>query len=142
MSNNMNKQLFKQFLTNLAKKPKRTDAEIREAHLRDNLGVTGRKKMKDKELQKAGKVEKPSILSPSPSAPPSQDAAQEDQSRRRRRSSIEDILPGALLVFGRRGNRGKSPQRQASPLPAVHPMQSLLQRKGLTDKLTNIAKKK
>ena len=140
MSNNMNKQLFKQFLTCLAKKPKRTDAEIREAHLRDNLGVTGRKKMKDEELQKAGKL--PSILSPSPSAPPSQDAAQEDQSRRRRRSSIEDILPGALLVFGRRGNRGKSPQRQASPLPAVHPMQSLLQRKGLTDKLTNIAKKK
>ena len=54
MSNNMNKQLFKQFLTSLAKKPKRTDAEIREAHLRDNLGVTGRKKMKDKDAKKGG----------------------------------------------------------------------------------------
>ena len=44
MSNNMNKQLFNLFLTSLAKKPKLTDWEIRQAHLRNNLGVSGKRK--------------------------------------------------------------------------------------------------
>ena len=44
MSDNMNKQLFNLFLTSLAKKPKLADWEIRETHLRNNLGVKGKRK--------------------------------------------------------------------------------------------------
>ena len=60
MSNNMNKQLFNLFLTSLAKKPKLTDWEIRQAHLRNNLGVSGKKKRKTSKA-----------ITPAPSAPPS-----------------------------------------------------------------------
>ena len=145
MSNNMNKQLFNLFLTSLAKKPKLTDSEIRQAHLLKNLGVTGKKKG---EMSKAKNFGQPSMLSPSaPSAP--LDTIQEDQSRRRRRSSIEDILPGALLAFGvhspkfgRRGNRAKSSERPSSPLPAMHPMQNMLDPKGLSNKFKALSKKK
>jgi len=147
MSNNMNKQLFNLFLTSLAKKPKLTDSEIRQAHLLKNLGVTGKKKG---EMSKAKSLGKPSIFAtPAPSAPPSLDTIQEDQSRRRRRSSIEDILPGALLAFGvhspkfgRRGNRAKSSERPSSPLPAMHPMQNMLDPKGLSNKFKALSKKK
>ena len=129
----MNKQLFNLFLTSLAKKPKLTDGEIRQAHLLKNLGVSGKKMG---ETSKTNNFGQPLILTPAPSAPPSLETVQEDQSRRRRRSSIEDILPGALLAFGvhspkfgRRVNRAKSLERPASPLPA---MQNLLNPKGLT----------
>ena len=142
----MNKQLFNLFLTSLAKKPKLTDWEIRQAHLRNNLGVSGKRK---KEVAKANILGQPSILTPAPSAPLSPNTVQEDQSRRRRRSSIEDILPGALLAFGvhspkfgRRGNRAKSPERQASPQPAMRSMQNLLNPKGLTNKIKAVSKKK
>ena len=59
MSNNMNKQLFNLFLTSLAKKPKLTDWEIRQAHLRINLGVAGKRK---EEAPKANNLGLPSIL--------------------------------------------------------------------------------
>ena len=140
----MNKQLFNMFLTSLAKKPKLTDWEIRQAHLRNNLGVSGKRKG---EVAKANNLGLPSILSPTPS--PSPNTVQEDQSRRRRRSSIDDILPGALLAFGvhspkygRRGNRAKSPEMQTSPLPAIHSMQNLLNSKGLTNRIKVVSKKK
>ena len=142
----MNKQLFNLFLTSLAKKPKLTDPEIRQAHLLNNLGVSGKKKGK---ASKANNLKQPTILNLAPSAPPSVETVQEDQSRRRRRSSIEDILPGALLAFGvhspkfgRRGTRAKSPERPASPLPAMHSMQNLLNPKGLTNKFKATSKKK
>ena len=142
----MNKQLFNLFLTSLAKKPKLTDWEIRQAHLLNNLGVSGKKK---RETSKSNNLGQPSTLTPAPSAPPPPEIVQEEQSRRRRRSSIEDILPGALLAFGvhspkfgRRGNRAKSPERPASPLPAMHSMQNLLNPKGLTNKFKATSKKK
>ena len=142
----MNKQLFNLFLTSLAKKPKLTDWEIRQAHLLNNLGVAGKRK---EEQPKANNLGLPSTLSPAPSAPPNLNTAQDDQSRRRRRSSIDDLIPGALLAFGvhspkfgRRGNRAKSSERPASPLPAMQSMQNLLNPKGLTNKLKAVSKKK
>ena len=136
MSDNMNKQLFNLFLTSLAKKPKLADWEIRETHLRNNLGVKGKRKGG----QKAKGNNQPSL--PSSAALASAPVQEEQESRRRRKSSIDDILPGALLAFAGRRKKAKSPGRPESPLPSTHTLQSVWNPKGLTSKLKVLAKKK
>ena len=139
MSDNMNKQLFNLFLTSLAKKPKLADWEIRETHLRNNLGVKGKRKGG----QKAKGNNQPSLPSSSQPAALSGAPVQEDQeSRKRRKSSIDDILPGALLAFAGRRKKAKSPGRPESPLPSTHTLQSVWNPKGITSKFKVLAKKK
>ena len=130
----MNKQLFNLFLTSLAKKPKLADWEIRETHLRNNLGVKGKRKGG----QKGKGNNQPSLPSSAqPAALASAPVQEEQESRRRRKSSIEDILPGALLAFaGRRKKNAKSPGRPESPLPATHTLKSVWNPKGITSKFS------
>ena len=76
MSDNMNKQLFNLFLTSLAKKPKLADWEIRETHLRNNLGVKGKRKGG----QKAKGNNQPSLPSSAQPAALAGATVQEEQS--------------------------------------------------------------
>ena len=134
----MNKQLFNLFLTSLAKKPKLADWEIRETHLRNNLGVKGKRKG-----EAAKGNNQPSLPSSVQSAPLASAPVQEDQeSRRRRKSSIDDILPGALLAFAGGRKKAKSPGTPESPLPSTHTFHSMWNPKGLTSKFKVLSKKK